>query len=400
MGGLRGAHPLWRQGDRHERLQRARAVQERRADRGVRGRACRLVRARRGALPATPKRRTAWASCSWGATEAWTQGALERERARSRRARSPPWASQLPHSLGSRCAVSPNSRSRPRAWRINRADTVPVPDASPTLASGVENARARDAALLAEPSSTLARQAISGPVRYRALRGQIVDARSGQGLPYVSVRCRSDDQLLSEAVLTDLNGRFVSPSTGSDAALPVGHRRRELEAARSGRTRACRQRCSRRVVRACRGRTDDDRAALRRGRGQGTLEGAAAGVPWIRSGAGSHRACSRPMGRSSRATSRSSTSQPGPQDLRAGRQRKRVLARRDRGRWCGGRARGRHRGRSVHGHALRQGRRRGPPTGRAHLVALHGRIAPASRACTRSRRTTLVGGSCTTSSRE
>ena len=29
-----------------------------------------------------------------------------------------------------------------------------------------------------------------------------------------------------------------------------------------------------------------------------------------------------------------------------------------------------------------------------------GRIAPASRACTRSRRTTLVGGSCTTSSRE
>ena len=47
----RSAHPLWRQGDRHERLQRARAVQERRADRGVRGRACRLVRARRGALP-------------------------------------------------------------------------------------------------------------------------------------------------------------------------------------------------------------------------------------------------------------------------------------------------------------------------------------------------------------
>ena len=100
----------------------------------------------------------------------------------------------------------------------NQDDTVPVPEASPTLASGVEIARASDAALLAEPSSTLDRQAISGPARQRALRGQIVDARSGQGLPYVSVRCRSDDQLLSEAVLTDLNGRFVSPSTGSDAA--------------------------------------------------------------------------------------------------------------------------------------------------------------------------------------
>jgi len=96
-------------------------------------------------------------------------------------------------------------------------DKTPDTDAAPTLASGAELARASDAALLAEPTSTLDRRAIAGPARRRAVRGRVVDARSGQGLPYVSVRCRSDDQLLSEAVVTRLDGRFVSPGTDSDA---------------------------------------------------------------------------------------------------------------------------------------------------------------------------------------
>jgi hypothetical protein len=101
-------------------------------------------------------------------------------------------------------------------------DAQLVADARPDLASGVDingaADQASDAALLAEPTSNLDRQAIAGPSSRRALRGQIVDARSGQGLPYVSVHCRSNDQLVSEPVVTDLDGRFVSPSTGSDAA--------------------------------------------------------------------------------------------------------------------------------------------------------------------------------------
>jgi hypothetical protein len=91
------------------------------------------------------------------------------------------------------------------------------PALAASAATAPEPDRAREATAPVEPSSALQRQSIEGPALRQALRGRVVEARTGQGLPYVDVCCRTEDQSFGPVVRSDRTGRFESRWTGSEA---------------------------------------------------------------------------------------------------------------------------------------------------------------------------------------